>query len=908
MPKSIRRPSAISKSHGTGTQIGDASELQTINKFFGRQGRFPTGRGLGSIKSMIGHAMPAAGIASLIKTAAALSYKVLPPSLHCEEPRPELRDSAFFVVDQTRPWIHQSGTHPRRAGVNAFGFGGSNAHLVLEEVSDSYAESRSTPRPRPIVNRRKCETELIAFSGETPAAVIDRLEQLRNQIDDAPVFGSLAELANSLASEFDHAHPVKLACVCSDMAEFKNAIPRGKEIVGSGEECFSTSNWYFTTTGNVPRGKVACIFPGLGFPGLIGNYPDHLMELCLHFPEVRAEFDAIELRDQHPEDPVPTSVIFSPPRNISEEQQVLLRERIAPMKVIEGGPEAEIELHPTARNIAASGITVTNWVSWIVMEKLGVPAHMLCGQSQGEMAALCASGVMDITEIIPRFWAALSISPNYAGKGRLAFVHASEEQLAEHLAGLENVSVAIHVAPQALVIGGVDSDIATLMERLRECQILSQVLPYPPIHTPQLNYLRDELKEIVNENLTFGQQTIPVYSAITEEVFPQDAEGIRNTALANLDQPVRFWQTIERMYNEGARVFIQVGGGSLAANIKSVLEKPDIIGAAIDVDYRDPITQLNHFCATLMAGGIEFDFHRLFDHRDLPQIDWRNAKPASTASPHAMPLRLDWAAFNSDSSNDRRSAVNGKPQLNRTAAKATAVAPAIAQEPAANGDAQANGSAAIAASTNGAHEINGAAHKSTPSDERRMPFVGRVLEHDPGVRIVVEHDLDIDEDLYLRDHVFIHAEDVKPVDRCLPVMPLTMILESMAEVAACVAPGLGVIGFENVKRSAGVALEDVSSMPIQIQAECLPDPDDSGVVLVLTKVLAKDIVCTQGVVRLSNQYRQTLDLSFEPMSEPHPWPFKLEEIYREGHLFHGPAFQCITELVEFAENERRQRT
>ncbi|MGH7174709.1 MAG: polyketide synthase, partial [Gemmataceae bacterium] len=121
--------------HGTGTVAGDLTELATIKTFFGTVREPATARAMGSVKSMIGHCMPAAGIAALIKTALALSNKILPPSLHCEEPRPELADAPFFFNTQTRPWVHNPSHGPRRAGVNAFGFGGINAHIVLEEAS-----------------------------------------------------------------------------------------------------------------------------------------------------------------------------------------------------------------------------------------------------------------------------------------------------------------------------------------------------------------------------------------------------------------------------------------------------------------------------------------------------------------------------------------------------------------------------------------------------------------------------------------------------------------------------------------------------------------------------------------------------------------------------------------------------
>jgi len=125
------------EAHGTGTPVGDLVEVQALSRVFGpRHGDVPK-CALGSVKSMISHTIPAAGIAGLIKTALALHHKVLPPTLHCEEPNPklELEETPFYINTETKPWIHGSPKTPRRAGVNAFGFGGVNAHAILEEYN-----------------------------------------------------------------------------------------------------------------------------------------------------------------------------------------------------------------------------------------------------------------------------------------------------------------------------------------------------------------------------------------------------------------------------------------------------------------------------------------------------------------------------------------------------------------------------------------------------------------------------------------------------------------------------------------------------------------------------------------------------------------------------------------------------
>jgi acyl transferase domain-containing protein len=124
------------EAHGTGTIVGDAVEVEALTRVFGPRRRRSPSCALGTVKSMIGHLIPAAGIAGLVKTALALHHKVLPPTLHYEHPNPrfDLNATPFYINGDARPWIH-GGRTPRRAAVNAFGFGGINAHALLEECT-----------------------------------------------------------------------------------------------------------------------------------------------------------------------------------------------------------------------------------------------------------------------------------------------------------------------------------------------------------------------------------------------------------------------------------------------------------------------------------------------------------------------------------------------------------------------------------------------------------------------------------------------------------------------------------------------------------------------------------------------------------------------------------------------------
>ncbi|MBO0701252.1 MAG: hypothetical protein J2P46_22835, partial [Zavarzinella sp.] len=428
--------------HGTGTMAGDLAELSTIKTFFGTLPRPATARAMGSVKSMIGHTMPAAGIASFIKAALSLSNKVLGPSLHCEEPRPELADAPFYINTQTRPWVHSPALGPRRAGINAFGFGGVNAHVVLEEAGASAARSRVVPRgggdvaappadvpatcrPRPVEVCLHRPTELAVLTAPSVAELEARVERLDRFLDRDGV-ATLAGVCRSLAGELDPGHAVKLAVVCDDIPHLRRLLRAWREGDRSEGCPASPEEVYFSAAATAPPGKIAFLFPGMGFPGLVGGYPDRLLELCLHDPEVRDEFDHFEDRDRHPEDDVPTSAIFVPPPCLPEDYRRRLKSRLYPPKADDYGAGPAT---PGERYLAAMGVTLSNWVSWLLLRKFEIPVDMLAGQSQGEMAALCAAGASDFHQLAPVFWKALNMDAREASGGAMAFVWASAEQV-----------------------------------------------------------------------------------------------------------------------------------------------------------------------------------------------------------------------------------------------------------------------------------------------------------------------------------------------------------------------------------------------------------------------------------------------------------------------------------------------
>lgn len=217
------------EAHGTATPTGDAVELTALGRFFGPAADGPA-PGLGSVKSMIGHAMPAAGVAGLIKAALALHHDVQPPSLHCEQPRAELATTRFRVIDAAAPW----GDRPRRAGVSAFGFGGINAHVVLEATAGVTAPPRRRPRS---TTAPDAPTPLLLAAASTAA--------LAAALDGGATGGD---------------GPARLALF--DPTPERRAL--AKKVLDRGQPWRGRNELWFTPRGlGAAGGRLAFVFPGI---------------------------------------------------------------------------------------------------------------------------------------------------------------------------------------------------------------------------------------------------------------------------------------------------------------------------------------------------------------------------------------------------------------------------------------------------------------------------------------------------------------------------------------------------------------------------------------------------------------------------------------------------------------------
>ena len=182
------------EAHGTATKVGDAAEVQVLDEEFSPF--LPEGKkiGLTSVKSQIGHAKSAAGAVSIAKTALALSKKVLPGSINCEKENPAINLEKFYVIKKSSEWKKEEGL--RRAAVSAFGFGGTNFHVLMEEYTgrdQDHFVGREEPGPEgyfspamvkedPCMPFDKLQPEAITIWGDTPAEVIRAAQREAREI------------------------------------------------------------------------------------------------------------------------------------------------------------------------------------------------------------------------------------------------------------------------------------------------------------------------------------------------------------------------------------------------------------------------------------------------------------------------------------------------------------------------------------------------------------------------------------------------------------------------------------------------------------------------------------------------------------------------------------------------------
>jgi acyl transferase domain-containing protein/phosphopantetheinyl transferase len=611
------RTVGLLEAHGTGTPVGDLTEATALARVFGLRDGEPPGCALGSVKSMISHLIPAAGIAALIKTALSLYYKILPPTLHCDEPDPRLGldKTPFYINTETRPWIH-GGPHPRRAGVNAFGFGGINAHAVLEEHSTATAAEASAGGP-------PWDNEACVLEGDSRADLIAHCQALGDRLRDG-VSLDLTALASELNCR-PHRRPWRLAIVAASIVDLQKKLAHaGKRLQeASCSRIKDLSGIYFFERPLGREGRSAFLFPGEG-----AQYLGMFADLCMHFPTVRRWFDLMDRAfAQHERSYVPSQIVFPYPlpASLAAAARQAREERLWQ---IDAGAET---------------VFAANQGMFALLQQLGLQPHAVAGHSGGEASALLAAAalrVKDDDEMIEHIHAMNAIYGRLSAlgevpSGRLVVVGAPDHELLTSL--LSACEGRLHLTmdncPHQIVLCGPEAVLDEAVEQLRAKGAVCTALPYlRPYHTPAFEGYCGHLRGFF-QGLHIVPPSVPVYSCTTAAPYPPDPVQIRRLASGQWARPVRFRETIERMYQDGIRVFIEVGPkGNLTTFVEDTLRGRPHLAVASNVSRISGVSQLNHVVALLAAHGVEMKLDALYAGRASPQ----SARPdnGSTDSVH----------------------------------------------------------------------------------------------------------------------------------------------------------------------------------------------------------------------------------------------------------------------------------
>ncbi|AVH74386.1 type I polyketide synthase [Nostoc sp. 'Lobaria pulmonaria (5183) cyanobiont'] len=497
------------EAHGTGTLLGDPIEMKALGSVLATERTPGNYCAVGSLKTNIGHLEAAAGIASLIKVALSLKHLQIPPSLHFQEPNPYIPfDEIPLKVQQTLgTWSEVAGA--ALAGVSSFGFGGTNVHLVLEEIAVQPLRSHEFERSQHLLT--------LSAKSETALQALAQSYETYLTSDRSVSLADVCFTANTGRSHFTH----RLAVVAESaiqLAEQLGAFATGKE----------TSRLVSGKANTSKHSRIVFLFTGQGSHYV--NMGRHLYNTQPKFRQILDQCDEL-LRSYLPQ---PLLSVLYP---VSDAPN-LLDEAAYTQPALFALQYALAEL----------------WRSW------GIVPDLVMGYSLGEYAAACVAGVFSLEDGLKLLVERGCLMQALPQNGIMAMVFADEVQVADAIAPFKDrVAIATLNAPKNITIAGEKEAVQSVLQKLKSENIGFQYLSIPhAFHSSLMEPMLDSFEQSLL-SVQFQAPCIPLISNLTGQILQPGEIPDATYWRRHVREPVQFEKGMQTIFEQGYDLFIELG-------------------------------------------------------------------------------------------------------------------------------------------------------------------------------------------------------------------------------------------------------------------------------------------------------------------------------------------------------------
>ena len=536
------------EAHGTGTKAGDPAEFKGLTTVFGTPNGHKQTVALGSVKSQIGHTKAAAGAAGMIKTALALHHKILPPTINVEKPSHllNIEDSYFYINTEPRPWFNYGKEDTRKAAVSAFGFGGTNFHVVLEEYK---SKNKSDYRLHSV-------SQTILISTSTVDDLIKDIQEKMEGLSGPNSSETYQDLISSSLTNLPEPDHPRIGFVSDSISEAKKNLEDSLTLLKKQPDAEAWDHprgISFRSAGVSEEEKVVALFPGQG-----SQYLNMVKDVTINFPCLREGFEEMDkLFIQEGQDPL-SSVVYPNPAFDQETVDI-----------------QQLSLQET--DYAQAGIGVVSYGIFKILKEAGFQPDFAAGHSFGELTALWAGSVLDdeafLRLVKARGNAMRPPDDDNFDAGSMAAVKGLLSEVQDAISQFPDVVIANENSPSQVVLAGPKETINKADAHLSNLGFKVTQLPVSAaFHTPLVEHASKPFSKAVSGE-TFSKPSIPVFSNTTGKVYPTKLKDGKEILSNHILHPVLFKTQIEEIYQAGGRIFVEIGPRKIMGSlVDSILE------------------------------------------------------------------------------------------------------------------------------------------------------------------------------------------------------------------------------------------------------------------------------------------------------------------------------------------------